>query len=166
MSIYKRFCREHFDESGNLTEIKFEYGDNFNFGYDVVDAIADETPDKTAIVWCNTENSERIMSFADLRKESNKVANVFRTSGLKKGDCVMVILKRHLEYWIVAIALHKLGITMIPATHMLTVHDLESAVEAFYSVGKQLGRFVHIHADLLSHASGIKLAKHIKLRLS
>lgn len=130
MSIYKRFCREHFDESGNLTEIKFEHGDNFNFGYDVVDAIADETPDKTAIVWCNTENSERIMSFADLRKESNKVANVFRTSGLKKGDRVMVILKRHLEYWIVAIALHKLGITMIPATHMLTVHDLEYRINA------------------------------------
>lgn len=124
MSIYQRFCRETVDESGCLKNICLDYPDNFNFGYDVVDAIADETPDKTALVWCNTENEEHIFSFAELKILSNKTANVFQNAGLKRGDRVMVLLKRHYEYWVTAIALHKLGITMIPATHMLTADDL------------------------------------------
>ena len=124
MSIYQKFCRETVDESGCLKNICLDYPDNFNFGYDVVDAIADETPDKTALVWCNTENEEHIFSFAELKILSNKTANVFQNAGLKRGDRVMVLLKRHYEYWVTAIALHKLGITMIPATHMLTADDL------------------------------------------
>lgn len=130
MSIYQRFCRESFDASGELSKIEFSYADDFNFGYDVVDAIAEETPDKTAIVWCNTENSERTFTFAELKNESNKAANVLKDAGIKRGDRVMVILKRHYEYWIVAIALHKLGVTMIPATHMLTVSDIEYRINA------------------------------------
>lgn len=123
MSIYKKFCHEVFNEDGSLKSICLDYPKNFNFGYDVVDAIADETPDKTAIVWCNTENEEHIFSFSDIKNFSNKAANVFYESGLRRGDRVMVVLKRHFEYWITAIALHKLGVTMIPATHMLTVND-------------------------------------------
>ena len=130
MSIYQRFCREILDESGNLKKIHLEYPEDFNFAYDVVDQIAAETPEKRALVWCNTENEEKIFSFADLQQQSNKAANVFQRSGLKRGDRVMVILKRHYEYWIVALALHKLGVTMIPATHMLTVHDLVYRLEA------------------------------------
>lgn len=124
MSNYQKYCKEEFDACGRLTHIELDYADNFNFGYDVVDAIADETPDKTAIVWCNTENQERILSFSDLKKLSNRAANVFCGAGIRKGDRIMVVLKRHYEYWITAIALHKLGVTMIPATHMLTVSDL------------------------------------------
>ena len=123
MSIYRNFCRETFDENGNLTHFDLQYPDNFNFGYDVVDAIAAETPDKTALVWCNTEGTERIFSFADMRRLSNRAANVFSQAGVRRGDRVMVVLKRHSEYWVTAIALHKLGATMIPATHMLTVDD-------------------------------------------
>lgn len=124
MSIYKKFCHETFDESGRLKHIELDYPENFNFGYDVVDAIADSEPEKTALVWCNTENEEHIFSFAEIKKYSNRMANVFKNAGLKRGDRVMVILKRHYEYWFAAVALHKLGITMIPATHMLTVSDL------------------------------------------
>lgn len=123
MSIYQKFCRETIDESGTLKSIKLDYPENFNFGYDVVDAVADETGDKTALVWCNTENEEHIFTFADMKELSNKAANVFYKAGLRRGDRVMVVLKRHYEYWITAIALHKIGITMIPATHMLTVDD-------------------------------------------
>ena len=123
MSIYQKFCRESFNEDGSLKSIDFSYDENFNFGYDVVDAIADETPDKKALVWCNTENEEHIFTFADMKTLSNKAANVLKAAGLKRGDKVLVVLKRHYEYWIVAIALHKLGVTMIPATHMLTVSD-------------------------------------------
>lgn len=130
MSIYQKYCREEFDNQGKLTHIELDYPESFNFGYDVVDAIAEETPDKTAIVWCNTENEERIFSFSELKCLSNKAANVFRNAGIKRGDRVMVILKRHYEYWVIAIALHKLGVTMIPATHMLTVSDLIYRIKA------------------------------------
>lgn len=130
MSIYQKFCKEVTDNEGNLKSISLDYPENFNFGYDVVDAIADTEPQKTALVWCNTENQEHIFSFSDVKKFSNQMANVFKKSGLKRGDRVMVVLKRHYEYWFAAVALHKLGITMIPATHMLTVNDLVYRVKA------------------------------------
>lgn len=124
MSIYKRFCHETFDERGQLQSFSIDVPEHFNYGYDVVDVIARETPDKTALVWCNTENEEHIFTFADIARMSDRFANVFSSDGIGKGDRVLVILKRHYEYWPAAIALHKLGAVMIPATHMLTVHDL------------------------------------------
>ncbi|WP_251388620.1 AMP-binding protein [Mediterraneibacter agrestimuris] len=123
MSIYKQYCNEIIDETGRLKKITLTYPDNFNFGYDVVDKIADETPDKRALVWCNVEGEEHIFSFADIKKYSNQMANVFRSAGIGHGDRVMLVLKRHYEYWFAAVALHKLGAVMIPATHMLTVSD-------------------------------------------
>lgn len=123
MSIYHRFCREVLNENGSLKEIELQYSDQFNFGYDVVDAIAEESPEKRALVWCNMENEEHVFTFADLKKCSNQIANVLEKSGLKRGDRVIVVLKRHYEYWFTAIALHKLGIIMVPVTHMLTVQD-------------------------------------------
>ncbi len=123
MSVYKQYCNEIIDENGRLEKITLEYPDNFNFGYDVVDKIADEFPEKRALVWCNVEGEEHIFSFADIKKYSNQMANVFRSAGIGHGDRVMLILKRHYEYWFAAVALHKLGAVMIPATHMLTVSD-------------------------------------------
>ena len=123
MSVYKQYCYEIVDDNGRLKKITLEYPDNFNFGYDVVDKIANETPNKRALVWCNVEGEEHIFSFADIKKYSNQMANVFRDAGIGYGDRVMLILKRHYEYWFAAVALHKLGAVMIPATHMLTVSD-------------------------------------------
>lgn len=130
MSIYKKYCREHFDEQGNLTKFEFAYPENFNFGYDVVDELAAEFPDKKALVWCNTANEEHVFTFADIQKNSNRVANVLKSKGIKKGARVLVVLKRHYEYWFVAVALHKLGAVLIPATHMLTVKDFEHRISA------------------------------------
>ena len=130
MSIYQKFCTEVTDENGALKKITLHYPDNFNFGYDVVDVIAKETPDKRAIVWCNTENEEHIFSFEDVRANSNKMANVFKNAGIGRGDRVMLVLKKHYEYWFAAIALHKLGAVMIPATHMLTVSDFVYRIKA------------------------------------
>ena len=123
MSIYQKYCTEVLDQRGALQHLTLDYPDNFNFGYDVVDAIAAETPDKTALVWCNTENEEHIFSFADVKTYSNRMANVFYRSGIRRGSRVMLVLKRHYEYWFAIVALHKLGATAIPATHMLTVSD-------------------------------------------
>lgn len=130
MSIYNRFCTETVGENGELKAFTLHYGEDFNFGYDVVDVIAQESSDKTALVWCNTEGEERVFSFGDIRKYSNQAANVFRNAGIRRGDRVMLVLKRHYEYWFCAIALHKLGAVMIPATHMLTERDLAYRLNA------------------------------------
>lgn len=123
MAIYERFAQECFDEHGALLDIEVNYPDDFNFGYDVVDAIARETPDKTALVWCNTKNEEHIFSFSDMKRLSDKCANALLSHDIRQGDKVMVSLKRHYEYWYVAVALHKIGAILVPVTHMLTVED-------------------------------------------
>ncbi len=130
MSIYKQYCNEIIDKNGNIQKMTLEYPDNFNFGYDIVDKIAEETPDKRAMVWCNVEGEEHVFSFADVKKYSNRIANVFRNAGIGHGDRVMLILKRHYEYWFAAVALHKLGAVMVPATHMLTVSDFVYRIKA------------------------------------
>lgn len=111
MSIYETYCREQFDAQGRLSHIDFHWPDNFNFGYDVVDAIAEKDPDKRALVWRGAEGREKTFTFGDIRRLSNQAANVFRQAGIGRGDYVMV-------------ALHKLGAVMVPVTHMLTVKDL------------------------------------------
>ncbi len=130
MSIYQQFCREITDENGMLKQITLDYPEDFNFGYDVVDRTAGETPEKRAIVWCNAEGAEHVFTFSDIRRYSNRIANVFRNAGIGRGDRVMLILKRHYEYWFAAVALHKIGAVMIPVTHMLTVSDLEYRLKA------------------------------------
>lgn len=129
-SIYQRFCTEIKDENGGLKKLTLNYPDNFNFGYDVVDEYAAVSPDKIAMVWCNVENEEHIFTFLDVKRYSNKMANVFREYGIGRGDRVMLVLKRHYEYWFAAVALHKLGAVMIPATHMLTVDDFVYRINA------------------------------------
>lgn len=98
--------------------------ENFNFAYDIVDRIAAETPDKTAIVWCDEKGSEAVFTFGALKEYSDRAANFFRSAGIKKGDPVMLILKRRYEFWLCLLALHKLGAVTIPATHLLTPKDL------------------------------------------
>ena len=129
-SIYQRFCTEIKDENGGLKKLTLNYPDNFNFGYDVVDEYAAVSPDKRAMVWCDVENEEHIFTFLDVKRYSNKMANVFREYGIGRGDRVMLVLKRHYEYWFAAVALHKLGAVMIPATHMLTVDDFVYRINA------------------------------------
>lgn len=124
MNIYQRFCTEKVNSSGKLEEFSLNYPENFNFGYDVVDVLAKEAPAQRAIVWCNTEGEEHCFTFAEISRCSNMMANVFQQAGIGRGDRVLLLLKRHYEYWFAAIALHKLGAVMIPATHMLTVSDL------------------------------------------
>ena len=124
MSIYTRYCEETFDARGRLTDFKIRCPEDFNFGYDVVDEIARSEPGRRALVWCSPEGEAHTFSFAEISQKSNQMANVMREAGIGRGDRVMLILKRHAQYWFAAIALHKLGAVMIPATHMLTAEDL------------------------------------------
>ena len=125
MKMADTFSREIFDSRGRLSELRLDYPDNFNFAYDVVDVMGEKAPDQRAICWCNMENEEHIFTFSDLKAGSNRMANVFKDAGITRGDRVMLVLKRHYEYWFAMLALHKLGAVAIPATHMLTAEDLE-----------------------------------------
>ncbi len=98
--------------------------ENFNFAYDVVDHLASLKPDETAIVWYNDQGETKLFNFKDLKYYSDKAANFFKDAGIKKGDPVMLILKRRYEFWFCLLALHKLGAIAIPATHLLTTKDI------------------------------------------
>ena len=98
--------------------------ENFNFGYDVVDAWAAEQPDKNALLWTNDKGESRQFSFADMKRYTDMTASYFQSLGIGRGDMVMLILKRRYEFWYSTIALHKLGATVIPATHLLTKKDI------------------------------------------
>jgi len=97
--------------------------ENFNFAYDVVDEYANSQPDKVAIVWCDESGAEATFTFAQLKEYSDKTANFFKSVGIKRGDPVMLVLKRRYEFWFCILALHKLGAITIPATHLLTSKD-------------------------------------------
>lgn len=97
---------------------------DFNYAYDVVDAIATDTPDRIAMVWCDDKGSEATFNFAQMKYYSDKAANFFKTHGIRKGDPVMLILKRRYEFWFCLLGLHKLGAICIPATHLLTAKDI------------------------------------------
>ena len=103
---------------------KIKIPDNFNFAYDVVDEIATSTPDKVAMVWCDDKGNEAIFTFAQMKYYSDKAANFFQSLGIRKGDAVMLVLKRHFEFWFCTLALNKLGAITIPATHLLSTKDL------------------------------------------
>ena len=98
--------------------------ENFNFAYDVVDEIALNTPEKIAMVWCDDKGSESVFTFAQMKYFSDKAANFFSKAGIRKGDPVMLILKRHYEFWFCTLALNKIGAITIPATHLLTAKDI------------------------------------------
>lgn len=124
MSMFQHFCQEDFDAEGTLRSFQLCYPENFNFAYDVVDVIAQTEPSKRALVWCNAQGDERSFTFGELQTLSNQYANALRAQGVLQGDTVLVMLKRHYEYWFVALALHKLGAVLSPVTHMLTTPDL------------------------------------------
>ena len=98
--------------------------ENFNFGYDVVDAWAAEQPDKLAMLWTNDKGREERFTFAKMKEMTDRTASYFQSLGIEKGDRVMLILKRNYEFWFSIVALHKIGAVVIPATHLLTKKDI------------------------------------------
>ena len=104
---------------------KLNIPENFNFGFDVVDAWAQCQPQKRALVWCNDRSAEKILTFADMKRLSNRAANFFVRLGLKKGDRVILFLAQRWQYWPIAVALHKIGAVLIPASIQLTAKDVK-----------------------------------------
>ena len=123
--VCEKFIETKEDENGRLQEIKFKNTDTINFGFDIVDKIAEKYPDKLAMLHLDKNKFERKFSFKDIKKASNQVANYFTSLGIKRGDKVMLVLKRHYQFWFCMVALHKLGAVAIPATNQLKEHDFE-----------------------------------------
>ncbi|MDO4552854.1 MAG: AMP-binding protein [Bacillota bacterium] len=121
--IYTQYVNEALDENGSLTGMSYNIPDNFNFAYDVVDALARRSPDKLAMLWVSARGEERRFTFSDMAEASNRAANYFAGLGVKKGDRVMLVLRRHYQFWYAILALHKLGAIAIPATDQLTTKD-------------------------------------------
>lgn len=124
--LLRRFLpRTEFDSYEDFKEnYKVNIPENFNFGFDVVDAWADAEPEKKALVWCNDHDEERTFTFTDIKKLSNKTANFLKSIGIGKGDVVMLILRRRWEFWVCATAIHKLGAVLIPGSLQLTTKDI------------------------------------------
>ena len=112
-------------ENGALQKIEFKNEDKFNFAFDIVDEIAKKAPEKLAMLHIDKHKVERRFTFNDMKRASNQCANYFKSLGIKKGDRVMLVLKRHYQFWYAILALHKLGAVAIPATNLLQEHDFD-----------------------------------------
>ena len=121
--VCEKFVDTVEDENGALQSIQFKNTEVFNFGFDIVDEIARREPEKLAMLHLDRNKTERRFSFKDIKDLSNQYANYFTSLGIKKGDKVMLVLKRHYQFWPAMVALHKLGAVAIPATNQLKVHD-------------------------------------------
>ncbi len=128
--LYQRFCQEEFDKNGVLCKFRPVVPEDFNFAYDCVDYIARHQPDRRAMVWCDDLGHQRTFTFGDMSRYSNMTANLLLQNGVKRGDMVMVILKRHYQFWFTILALHKIGAVIIPATNLLTKKDVVYRVNA------------------------------------
>ena len=113
------------DEKGRLQKISFKDEDKFNFAFDIVDELGRNKPQKLAMLHIDKNKVERRFTFRDMKRYSAQTANYFKALGIKKGDRVMLVLKRHYQFWFSILALHKLGAIAIPATNLLQEHDFD-----------------------------------------
>ena len=125
MILDKYLPQTTFSSYQDFTEnFQIRIPENFNFAFEVVDEIAKKTPDKIAMVWCNDSGEEAVFTFGQMKKYSDQAANFFLSAGIRKGDPVMLILKRRFEFWFCTLALNKIGAITIPATHLLSSKDI------------------------------------------
>ena len=120
--VYRRFITPTV-EDGKLTAIAFQNEEKFNFAFDIVDALGTEKPEKLAMLHLSEDGTERRFTFKDMMKESARAANYFKALGIRRGDRVMLVLKRHYQFWFAILGLHKLGAVAIPATNQLLEKD-------------------------------------------
>ncbi len=121
--LCEKFIKAEEDDSGALLGVSFTGEDKYNFAFDTVDEIARKNPDKLAMVHISNDMTERRFTFKDMKDASSQSANYFKSLGIKRGDRVMLVLKRHYQFWFAILGLHKLGAIAIPATNQLVEHD-------------------------------------------
>ncbi|MBQ4623905.1 MAG: AMP-binding protein, partial [Clostridia bacterium] len=138
--LVNRFCRTDFTSYEDFKKnFKIHIPEHFNFAYDVMDVLAEEKPDKGCLLWCDDQGREREITFGEMRLLSNKCANMLLGHGIQKGDFVIATLRSRYEFWIVAIACHKMGAVLVPVTHQSTLKDFQyrftkASVKAIFAV--------------------------------
>lgn len=129
-NINLRYVTETYDAEGLLKDFRINCPEDFNFGYDIVDDIAVNDPDRRALVWQHEDGRQRTFTFADIKRMSDKTCNYLASKGIGKGDFVMLVLKHSYQFWYISVALHKMGAVAVPATYMLKPHDIEYRIDA------------------------------------
>ena len=124
-NINQRYVTETFDNNGLLKDFRIDCPPGFNFAYDVVDDIAVNDPDRRALVWAHENGESKTFTFADIKRLSDKTCNYLKAKGLKKGDFVILVMKHSYQFWYLTVALHKMGVVVVPATYMLKPHDIK-----------------------------------------
>ena len=128
--VYHDFIIPTEDDQGNLIAIDFKNEDKFNFAFDVIDKLGRTKPNRRAMLHISDDGTERTFTFEDMKKESARAANYFKAMGIKRGDRVMLVLKRHYQFWFAVLGLHKLGAVAIPATNQLLPKDFAYRFQA------------------------------------
>ena len=123
LRVAERFIRTTEDENGLVQSIAFQDEDQFNFAFDIVDTLGREKPEKLAMLHIAEDGTERRFTFRDMKEASSRAANYFTSLGIRRGDRVMLVLKRHYQFWFAILGLHKIGAIAIPATNQLVEHD-------------------------------------------
>ena len=129
-NINLRYVKETYDKDGLLEHLDIDCPDDFNFGYDIVDDIAVNDPQRVALVWEHENGDSKKFTFADIKRLSDKTCNYLTSKGVGKGDFVMLVLKHSYQFWFISVALHKMGAIAVPATFMLKSHDIEYRIDA------------------------------------
>ncbi len=122
--IYEQYLHETINDQGEVTHFEFNVPADFNFAYDIIDRIADREPGRRAMFWSNEAGDEKTLTFGEFKAKSDACAAWLLSLGIRKGDKVMLILKRHFEFWYTILALHKIGAVAIPATNQLQTKDI------------------------------------------
>ncbi len=159
--LCEKFIKTEEDENGALLGVKYNNEDKYNFAFDTVDEIARKTPDKLAMIHISNDMTERNFTFKDIKDASSQSANYFKSIGIKRGDRVMLVLKRHYQFWFAILGLHKLGAIAIPATNQLVEHDFSyrfSAAGVSAIICTADGDVAH-QVELAESASGMSLTK-------
>ena len=148
-------------EDGSLERLEFRNEDKFNFAFDIVDGLARREPDKLAMVHVANDGTERRFTFKDMKDASSQAANYFTSLGVKRGDRVMLVLKRHYQFWFAILGLHKIGAIAIPATNQLVEHDFSYRFQAagVSAVLCTADGDTAYHVDIAEADTGMKLTK-------
>ncbi len=157
--LYKKYVSDGYDADGVLNKFDVHVPENFNFGYDVIDEIAKNEPERRAMIWVNEEGEEHVFTYSDLMNKSNQVANMLLAHGVKKGDKVLSVLKRHYQFWFLTIALCKIGAVLIPATNQLMKKDYTyrfQAADVKYVIATADGEVKEHIEEALAEYAGIQ----------
>ncbi len=129
-NLYKKYIHETYNEQGDILDFRLDVPDRFNFAYDIVDQVAEREPGRRAMFWRNELGESHTFTFYDMKEKSDQCASYLQSLGIGKGDKVMLILKRHYQFWFTILALHKLGAVAIPATNQLQSKDIVYRISA------------------------------------